>query len=40
MACLEDCVEAAKIGELTLKGFHRPVAVFNVAARKAVDSAA
>ncbi|MDB5922317.1 MAG: adenylate/guanylate cyclase [Betaproteobacteria bacterium] len=40
MACLEDCVEAAKIGELTLKGFHRPVVVFNVAARKAVDSAA
>ncbi|MGZ5137950.1 MAG: response regulator [Burkholderiales bacterium] len=40
MACLEDCVEAERIGELTLKGFHRAVAVFNIAARKALDSAA
>jgi class 3 adenylate cyclase/CheY-like chemotaxis protein len=39
MACVEDIVEAETMGELTFNGFHRPVAVFNVAAAKSVSSA-
>ena len=35
---VEDIVETEPIGELTLKGFHRPVAAFNVLGLKAVEA--
>jgi len=34
MASIEDLVEASPVGELALKGFHRPVPAFNVSALK------
>ena len=34
LGCVEDLVEAESIGELALKGFHRPVPAFNVSALK------
>ena len=33
--CIEDLVNAEPVGELTLKGFHRPVPAFNVSALRA-----
>jgi class 3 adenylate cyclase len=30
MAAVEDLVETEPVGELSLKGFHRPVSAFNV----------
>ena len=35
LTCVEDLVEYETIGELTLKGFHRPVPAFNVCRLKA-----
>jgi class 3 adenylate cyclase len=34
MGCIEDLVEAERVGDLALKGFHRPVPAFNVSALK------
>jgi adenylate cyclase len=36
---IEDLVEAESVGELNLKGFHRPIPAFNVSAIKAAASA-
>jgi class 3 adenylate cyclase len=38
-AAVEALVEAELLGELELKGFHRPVTVYNVAALKEVEDA-
>jgi len=38
LTSIENLVEAASVGELTLKGFHRPVPAFNVTALKADGS--
>ena len=35
IGCVEDLVEVEAIGDLTLKGFHRPTPAFNVRALKA-----
>jgi class 3 adenylate cyclase/CheY-like chemotaxis protein len=35
LGCIEDLVEAQSVGELALKGFHRPVPAFNITALKA-----
>jgi len=32
---VEDWVEAESVGELTLKGFHRPVSAYNIVRLKA-----
>lgn len=34
LASIEDIVQAEPVGELSLKGFHRPFPVFNVTALK------